>query len=121
MAEILVCREGEMEEGDVRIVASGHREAGVFFQDGAYYAYRNLCPHQGGPACEGMIVPKVLAVIAEDQTAHGHTYDESQMHFVCPWHGYEYDMKTGVCAGDSSLRLQSCAISQRDGQVYVTL
>ena len=29
------------------------------------------------------------------------------MHFVCPWHGYEYDLKTGECAADRRLRLKS--------------
>ena len=24
-------------------------------------------------------------------------FSETEMHFVCPWHGMEYDMKTGEC------------------------
>jgi nitrite reductase/ring-hydroxylating ferredoxin subunit len=30
-----------------------------------YYAYRNLCPHQGGPACEGLRMPQVVDQIGK--------------------------------------------------------
>ncbi len=116
-----MCHEGEMADGDVRIVASGRKEAGVFFRNGKYNAYRNLCPHQGGPVCEGLVIPKVLAVISAERTYHGNTYDETEMHFVCPWHGYEYKMETGECAGDPSIKLHRYNIVQREGAVYVEL
>ena len=48
MPELLVCRDGGA-EGGVRIVRSGPTEIGVIRHGGKYYAYRNLCPHQGGP------------------------------------------------------------------------
>ncbi len=47
MAEMLVCRHGEIAEGGVRIVRSGRVEIGVIRHGGRYYAYRNHCPHQG--------------------------------------------------------------------------
>jgi nitrite reductase/ring-hydroxylating ferredoxin subunit len=121
MAEIFVCKQGEMADGDVRIVASGHHEAGVFRYDGEYHAYRNLCPHQGGPVCEGILLPKVLAVVDEERKFYGHRYDQAEPHFVCPWHGYEYKLKTGECAGDPSIRLQRHAVVERDGCVYVKI
>ena len=37
------------------------------------------------------------------------------MHFVCPWHGYEYDIKTGECAADRSLKLKSFEVVQARG------
>ena len=55
MAEMLVCRDGEMAEGGVRIVRAGKFEIGVIRHEGKYYAYRNYCPHQGGPVGEGSI------------------------------------------------------------------
>jgi nitrite reductase/ring-hydroxylating ferredoxin subunit len=121
MVDVLVCRDGEMADGDVRIVAAGPKEAGVFRHNGQYFAYRNICPHQGGPVCEGLIIPKVLAVIGPDKKFHGNSYDESEMHFVCPWHGYEYQLETGVCAADPALRLQKYNVVEREGAVYVEL
>jgi nitrite reductase (NADH) small subunit len=121
MAEILVCRKGELADGAVRIVSSGELEVGVFRHAGEYRAYRNLCPHQGGPACEGIRLPKVVAVIAADKTFHGQAYDESEMHFICPWHGYEYRLDTGECVGDPNLRLRRYDVIEREGMVYVAL
>ena len=40
-----------MTDGDRRIVTAGRHEIGVFFSGGSFYAYSNLCIHQGGPAC----------------------------------------------------------------------
>ena len=39
-------------------------EIGVFFKDGAYFAYSNYCVHSGGPACEGIMINRVVDVIA---------------------------------------------------------
>ena len=121
MAELLVCRAGELADGDVRIIAAGELEIGVFRQGEAYHAYRNLCPHQGGPVCEGIRLPKVVAVLAPDKSFRGHVYDEDEMHFVCPWHGYEYKLATGECVGDPKLRLRRYEVVQRQGEVYVQL
>ncbi len=38
-------------------------------------------------------------MIADDRTYQGQTFGD-EVHFVCPWHGYEYDLKTGECVGD---------------------
>ena len=50
--------------------ACGH-EIGVFHWQGEFYAYQNLCVHQGGPACEGIIMHKVEDVLGPDRTWHG--------------------------------------------------
>jgi nitrite reductase/ring-hydroxylating ferredoxin subunit len=61
--EVLVCREGEIADGDVRLIKVGPVEIGVIRHKGSYYAYRNLCPHQGGPVCEGLKLPQVVDLI----------------------------------------------------------
>ena len=58
---------------------------------------RNFCLHQGGPACEGLTIAKVEERLRPDKTSMGLYFSETEMHFVCPWHGMEYDMKTGEC------------------------
>ena len=119
MAEILVCKEGEMGEGGVRVVNSGTLEIGVIRQGGRYYAYRNLCPHQGGPVCEGVRMPAVLDVIAPDRTFLRQDYDHGDMHIVCPWHAYEFHLADGVSVCDQRLRLQKFAVIEKNGAVYV--
>lgn len=120
MAEILVCRKDDFGSG-CRIVAAGDIEIGVFRHEDGYVAYRNLCPHQGGPACEGVIIPRVVAMLDEDQSFRRSAFDLDEMHFVCPWHGWEYKIATGECVGNSQLRLQRYELIERDGHLYVSV
>jgi len=118
MAEFFVAKSSEMKDGDRRIVTAGRREIGVFHKDGAFYAYSNVCLHQGGPACEGMLTANVVDVFATDRTYQGQVFGD-EMHFVCPWHGYEYDIKTGECIGDRKLKLRKFDVVTRGEDIYV--
>jgi len=100
MPEQFVSKDSEFKDGDRRIVFVGDREIGVFKEEGQYYAYSNICLHQGGPACEGLIIAKVEERIMPDKTSRGLYFSDTERHFVCPWHGYEYDIKTGEFVGD---------------------
>ncbi len=119
MAEQLVGKLSEFKDGDRRIVILGDLEIGVFRHGGKFYAYRNLCVHQGGPACEGLTIAKVEERIMPDKTSRGLYFSETEMHFVCPWHGYEYDLKTGECVADRRLRLRKYEVVERGDEVYV--
>jgi len=46
-------------------------------------------------------------------------FSETEMHFVCPWHGYEYDMKTGECVSDRRLKLRRYKVVEKEDGVYV--
>jgi nitrite reductase/ring-hydroxylating ferredoxin subunit len=118
MAEWFVAKTAELKDGDRRIVTAGQREIGVFHKDGAYYAYSNTCLHQGGPACEGVLIANVVDLIAPDRTYEGQKFGD-EMHFVCPWHGYEYDIKTGECVGDRKQRLRKFEVVKRGDEIYV--
>ena len=119
VTEILVCRQGELADGDVRIVAADGFDIGVIRHDGAWYAYRNHCPHQGGPACEGLRKAAVRELVGPGGVSLGHSYDEAEMHIVCPWHGYEFRLSDGVHARDERVRLKKYAVNEHDGMVYV--
>ena len=43
------------------------------------------------------------------------------MHFVCPWHGYEYDMKTGECVSDRRLKLKKYEVVQKGVTISMSL
>src|SRR5436853_586085 len=120
MPECFVAKAADLKDGDRRIVVSGKHEVGVFFKDGAYYAYSNYCLHAGGPACEGILVNKVVDLIAADRTYEGQTFSD-ELHFVCPWHGYEYDIKTGECAGDRKLKLRKYEVVRRGDDIFVVV
>ena len=119
MPEVFVCKLAQIPDGERRIVSHGGREIGVFHWQGQFYAYENVCVHQGGPACEGLIMHKVEDVLGPDRTWVGQRFSDSEIHFVCPWHGYEYDLKTGECAADRKLRLKSFPVVRRGEDIYV--
>jgi nitrite reductase (NADH) small subunit len=121
MAEVLICHEGEVAEGSVRVVQAGAVEIGIFHRGGQYYAYQNHCPHQGGPACEGVQMPQVVDVIGDDGSYLGQTYDEGDIHIICPWHSYEFHLSDGTHVGDKRLRLRKYDVVRRNGEVYVVV
>jgi len=118
MAEWFVAKAAELSDGDRRIVTAGPHEIGVFFKDGTFYAYSNYCLHAGGPACEGILINRVVDLIAADRTYQGQSFDD-ETHFVCPWHGYEYELKTGQCVGDRKLKLRKYQVVKRGEDIFV--
>jgi nitrite reductase/ring-hydroxylating ferredoxin subunit len=119
MAEQFVGKLSEFQDGDRRIIFVGDNEIGVFRHEGKFYAYSNFCLHQGGPACEGLTIAKVEERIMPDKTSRGLYFSETEMHFVCPWHGYEYDMMTGECVSDRRLKLRQYKVVEKEDGVYV--
>jgi len=119
MAEKLVAKVSEMKDGDRRIVFVGDQEIGVFRHEGQYYAYSNFCLHQGGPACEGLTIAAVEEHLRPDKTSLGLSFSPTEMHFVCPWHGMEYDMKTGECVSDRKMKLKKYQVLEKGDEVYV--
>ena len=121
MAEKFVAKLSEFKDGDRRIVFAGDNEIGVFRHEGEFHAYSNFCLHQGGPACEGITRGKVVDLYDKERQFLGQNYDNDEPHIICPWHGWEYKLKTGECAPDPKLRLKRHEVVQRDGGVYVVV
>jgi nitrite reductase/ring-hydroxylating ferredoxin subunit len=119
MAEKFVAKLADFNDGDRRIVFVGDNEIGVFKHEGEFYAYSNFCLHQGGPACEGLTIAKVEERLRPDKTSMGLFFSEDEMHFVCPWHGMEYDMKTGECVSDRKMKLKKFKTVQKGEDLYV--
>jgi len=92
---------------------------GVFRLDNQLYAYENICAHSGGPVCQGRILPRVVEIIDSAKKVHGQNWDKSDMHIVCPWHGFEYSIKTGQHAGDANIHLRSFPVHEAEGGIYV--
>lgn len=117
--EIRVGTTSEFSDGDRKIVPYGKGEIGVYFIKGDWYAYQNHCPHQGGPACEGLTMAKVEAIIAADKTYQGQRFDHDHQHIVCPWHGWEFRMEDGILDADPTFRLRKYDVELRGDEVYV--
>jgi len=86
---------------------------------GKLFAYENMCPHQGGPACEGLMMPKVREVLTADKRYQRQCFDYGEWHIICPWHGWEYDLTTGEFVADRKRRLKKYEVVERNGSIYV--
>ena len=80
----------EIPPGERKVVEVAGRSIGVFNLRGEFFAIRNRCPHQGGPLCEGRAAGLVSAT-----TPGEYTYTRPGEIIRCPWHGWEYDLRTG--------------------------
>ena len=121
MVKLYVGNVDEFENGGCKIIGQGDVEIGVFRIGEEFHAYRNICPHQGGPVCQGRILEKVEQNLAEDKTNRGLCFSNRHVHIICPWHGYEFDLKTGMHPGDRRVRLRGHEIERRGNEIYVIL
>ena len=80
----------EIPVGGRKIVDVARRSIGVFNVGGRYYALRNRCPHKGGPLCTGVLLGELTASRPGQVS-----YRSDRTMLICPWHGWEFDVRTG--------------------------
>lgn len=119
--EILVGTRADFVEDGRRIVTVRGFDIGVLRHEGRFYAYENRCVHQGGPVCEGRVLGKVEAVLGADKSLLRERFSETEVHLICPWHGYEYDLATGECVVDRRRRLRRFDVVEKGDDVYVVV
>jgi len=68
--------------GSLELEREGHILA-LFRDEDEVIAMDGMCPHQGGPLASGEIRGNVLS---------------------CPWHGWQFDLKSGQCLTARSVR-----------------
>ena len=90
MTKYVIATVDELPPGTRTIVELGGRTVGVFNIRGEYFALRNRCPHQAGPLCEG----KLSGLMQADRPGH-YRYSRPDEILRCPWHGWEFDIRTG--------------------------
>ncbi len=111
MAKYIVATVAEIAPGERKIVDVAGRSVGVFNVNGEFYALRNTCPHQGGPLCEG----RLTGFLESDQPGD-YRYSRRGEILRCPWHGWEFDVKTGQSWFDpATTRVRSYAVHVEPG------
>jgi len=96
----------ELPPGRVKTATAGTRSMALTNIDGEFTAMDNRCPHQGGPLGEGSI----------------EIGGDGQCWLRCPWHGWDFDPKTGLPPGgheDSGQPL--FPVEVREDGIYVGL
>jgi len=96
----------ELPEGRVKTVTAGIHSMALTHIDGEYHAMDNRCPHQGGPLGEGSI----------EKGKNGECL------LRCPWHGWDFDPKTGLPPGGHEDTGQMMyPLEVRDDGIYIGL
>jgi nitrite reductase (NADH) small subunit len=121
MAEYMAGNVDDYADGARKVVVCGDKEVGVFRIGNEFYAWHNRCAHRAGPVCQGRIMKRVLEPVASDKTTRSQAYDEAESHIVCPWHGYEFSIRSGFHQGNSRVRLRKAELTIRDGEIYVSV
>jgi nitrite reductase (NADH) small subunit len=95
-----VARVEEVPPGTARLVEAGGRELALFNCEGSVYATQSECLHLKGPLPHGELEGCVV---------------------TCPWHGWQYDVRTGENEFDRALALETFEVVVQDGEVKVAL
>ena len=96
----------EVLSGRVKTVTAGTHSMALTHIDGEYAAMDNRCPHQGGPLGEGSI----------------EIGNDGQCWLRCPWHGWDFDPKTGLPPdGHADAGQKLYPVEVREDGLYVGL
>jgi nitrite reductase/ring-hydroxylating ferredoxin subunit len=90
----------ELPPGSARSVEVKGKTIALFNVQGTVYATDNTCLHQGGPLGEGELQGEVV---------------------ICPWHQWEYNVRTGEMMEDSSIRLGTYPVQVEGDAIKVAV
>ena len=111
----------EFPSGTRRIVVPfrGRAGIGIFNVGGQFHALRNLCPHKAGPLCTGRVSGRVVAAAPPTVADAGLDLVREGEIIRCPWHLWEFDLRTGECLVDPKMRVKTYPVRIEEGQVVV--
>jgi nitrite reductase (NADH) small subunit len=101
MAEfVTVARIEDVPPGTVAQVRAGEEEIAIANDGESVYAVQGHCLHLKGPLGEGKLEGDLLR---------------------CPWHGWTYDVRTGLNDFDHAIRLDTYEVRVADGEIQVAV
>lgn len=95
-----VASTADLEPGQCKVVEAGGRQIALYNVGGTFYATDNTCLHRGGPLGEGFL---------DDTTV------------TCPWHGWTYDVTTGVCPINPNICVKTYRVKVEGTDLHLTV
>jgi len=89
-------------------------DVALFHVNGEFYAWRNFCPHFAAPICHGVVTGTRLP-----SNVYEYRYGYENQIVRCPWHGWEFDLKTGEHLADPKTRLRGFPVETDEESVYI--
>jgi nitrite reductase/ring-hydroxylating ferredoxin subunit len=114
MARHVVAAVGEIADGGRKLVTVEGRNIGVFNVKGEYFALLNRCPHAGAELCRG----KVVGFANADEPGE-YRLERGGEFLRCPWHGWEFEIRTGQSWFDPKVRTRAYKTSVESGSELV--
>jgi len=93
-----VAKVSDVLNGEGKVVEANGKKIALFNISGEFYAIDNACKHRGGPLGEGYLMGDVV---------------------VCPWHAWEYNVKTGECPAAPQIKVDTYEVKVEDGRVKI--
>ena len=87
-----------------RVITVNGKEVLLFNLRGEISAIGNICLHKGGPLSEGKIAEKY----------------EGAYYVTCPWHGWEYNIKTGAAPPGFADQQSLYETIIKDGKIFIS-
>jgi nitrite reductase/ring-hydroxylating ferredoxin subunit len=90
LAKYVVAEAHDIAPGERRRVDVRGRMLVIFNLDGEFFAMSDRCPHQGGPLSQGRLTGRISSSAPGE-----YCYSRRGEVIRCPWHAWEYDVRTG--------------------------
>lgn len=116
MAVYYVAETCEIPDGKSKIIELDGRSIGIFRVGGEYYALHNRCPHEGAELCKGTVCGTTLP-----SGVYDYRFGREGEIVRCPWHGWEFDIKTGKSLFSDKVRTRSYTVQVKDGRIGIVL
>ena len=97
---IQVAKVGDVPTNTGLSVEANGQSIALYKVDGQVYALNGICPHAGGPLAEGSL-NGCLA--------------------MCPWHGWEFNVKTGLCDFNSEISTKTFPVKQEGENIFISI
>jgi len=96
---VKVAKVEEIPPGTGKPVVVGDVKVALFNVGGSFHAIDNVCPHQGGALGEGFLKGHVV---------------------TCPFHFWQFDIKTGRCPEFPEARVSRFAVRVEGSEISVS-
>ena len=95
MAKHAVAPARDIPPGARMLVEVAGRRIVIFNVAGEFFALSDRCPHQGGPLSQG----RLTGALSSPEPGE-YCYSRRGEVIRCPWHSWEYDIRTGASRCD---------------------